>query len=1316
MGKDYYLGLDMGTDSIGWAVTDTEYRLKKFKGNAMWGIRLFDESNTAQERRAFRTARRRTQRKKERLCLLEMLFDGEISKIDNTFFRRLRESNLYPSDKTVDGKYAVFADENYTDKDYFKEYPTIYHLRWELISNPAPHDARLVFIALHHIIKNRGHFLFDSLESVDDFLPVYNDLVRFLENNYDLSIECKDTDSFSEVLKDKNLGKTKKNARIGELFGVTKKSDRQIYSILTLLSGSSVALSDIFDDESLKDAEKKNITFSSGFDDNADLYRSILAERFELIEKLKAVYDWAVLADILNGCKYISQAKVGAYEQHKKDLRELKKYVKQYYPQKYNEIFKESKKSLCNYVAYSGHIKTPSGNGVLQQSCTQENFCAYLGKNLELQDEAYADMFARIGTAAFMPKQVSKDNGVIPMQIHREELTAILNNAKEYLPFLKSEDESGNSVSDKIKAIFDYRIPYYVGPLNTHSKKAWIVRSDEKIYPWNFSDVVDLDKSAEAFIQNLTSKCTYLPDKDVIPKNSILYSEFMVLNEINNLRLDGEKISVELKQSIFEDLFKKYNRVTGKKLRDYLKAKGLQFEIISGIDKDFKSSLKPYNDLADFNISSAEKEEIIHSVTVFGDDKKLLKKRLRKYFSGKLSEEEMQRIFRLRYSDWSSLSKEFLNDVECVYKPTGEVVNIITSLWQTNDNLMQLLYSEDYEPTFLKRIDEMNDFKGDKSMREMVEELYISPKVKRPVYQSLLIAAEIEKAEKCKPKKIFVEVARGEEKKERKASRKDQLTELYKSCRKDSGELYESLQETDEGALRQDKLYLYYTQFGKCMYSGEIIDISLLKEDNTKYDIDHIFPRSKVKDDSLDNRVLVNKTINENKTNDYPLSEDIRSKMTPFWNLLLEKKLISEKKYERLVRSSHLSDDELSEFIARQLVETRQSTKAVAEILGKLYPDTEIVYVKAELASSFRHGFDMLKCREINDFHHAKDAYLNIVAGNVYNVKFTHNKSNFIKGLQQSGSNGFSLNKIYIYDTPGAWVASGDESLKIVKNTMRKNNILYTRYSYKQGGGLFDQNILKKGKGQVPIKGSGKRSDISKYGGYNSAASSYFALIRYIGKKDKTVTAVIPVDTYCEKEYSLNPQKFMEEKGYAGAEIIIPCIKYNACFSFNGFRMNLSSKSGSQLVFKPAVQLVLGYENEKYIRNIAKYLSQFSNRPIDKYDHLSCEKNIGLFDLLVDKTESTIYKVKFGALGKKIKAGREAFAALTNEKQVYVLAEMIKILHCNVVLGDLTPIGAAGHAGVVTMNNNISEIKGVTSVKLINQSVTGLFEQQRELL
>ena len=40
----YYIGLDVGTNSVGWAVTDPEYNVLRFKGNSMWGARLFEEA------------------------------------------------------------------------------------------------------------------------------------------------------------------------------------------------------------------------------------------------------------------------------------------------------------------------------------------------------------------------------------------------------------------------------------------------------------------------------------------------------------------------------------------------------------------------------------------------------------------------------------------------------------------------------------------------------------------------------------------------------------------------------------------------------------------------------------------------------------------------------------------------------------------------------------------------------------------------------------------------------------------------------------------------------------------------------------------------------------------------------------------------------------------------------------------------------------------------------------------------------------------------------------------------------------------------
>ena len=56
--KDYFVGLDIGTNSVGWAVTNKLYELLKFRSHKMWGSRLFDEGESAVGRRSFRSIRR----------------------------------------------------------------------------------------------------------------------------------------------------------------------------------------------------------------------------------------------------------------------------------------------------------------------------------------------------------------------------------------------------------------------------------------------------------------------------------------------------------------------------------------------------------------------------------------------------------------------------------------------------------------------------------------------------------------------------------------------------------------------------------------------------------------------------------------------------------------------------------------------------------------------------------------------------------------------------------------------------------------------------------------------------------------------------------------------------------------------------------------------------------------------------------------------------------------------------------------------------------------------------------------------------------
>ncbi|MBT8829167.1 hypothetical protein ACXO75_07625, partial [Lactobacillus delbrueckii subsp. bulgaricus] len=73
--KDYTIGLDIGTNSVGWVVTDDQNNILRIKGKKAIGARLFTEGKVAAKRRSFRTTRRRLSRRRWRIKLLEELFD-----------------------------------------------------------------------------------------------------------------------------------------------------------------------------------------------------------------------------------------------------------------------------------------------------------------------------------------------------------------------------------------------------------------------------------------------------------------------------------------------------------------------------------------------------------------------------------------------------------------------------------------------------------------------------------------------------------------------------------------------------------------------------------------------------------------------------------------------------------------------------------------------------------------------------------------------------------------------------------------------------------------------------------------------------------------------------------------------------------------------------------------------------------------------------------------------------------------------------------------------------------------------------------------
>ena len=1372
--KTWYLGLDIGTASVGWAATDTEYKIIRKNKKRLWGVRLFEEATTAEERRGYRSSRRRLARRKWRLNLLEELFTQEISKIDSNFFLRLKESQYHYEDKTHQVPYAIFNDKDYTDKDYYKEYPTIYHLRAKLMSEENP-DIRKVFLAIHHILKNRGHFLLQGQSFKDGNL---NNLIKELLKLDILHIGFDVTEEIVSKIATISLEKKTLTDKVNDLKKLYPK-EKQLLEVFRLIFGGKTSLDKLFAIDEYKelDASVKSVSFKEKiYEEVRHDYEQVLSNYIELLDLAKLIYDSIILSDIKKEGKTLSESKVELYNKHRDDLTKLKKLVKNDTKlsedkkvEIYAEIFKEDKDKGTNYVNYIR--KSEEGKG-----CNYEDFKKFLVKELaRLEESAAKDEILRdLELEIFLPLQRTKDNSVVPYQIHKEELVKILDNAVKYHSFIDEKDESGYSVKEKVIQLLEFRIPYYVGPLNSSKKAkedgfAWSVRNkgyeNTPVTPWNYEKVIDESASAEKFITNLTNKCTYLKGEDVLPKSSLLYSEFALLNELNALKYDGNRISLEARNVIIEKLFKQQGKkVTKTSIKNLLKAEGYidgKGEI-TGIDITVKNDLKSYRDFKKIlkdKFNTEHVENIILWITLYGESRKLIKAKIEAVYGDIYSKEEIAKMSRLVYKDWGRFSRKLLTELvskKLYNEETGECLNIIGAMRQNNILFMELLadrfdYAQqitDYNKELQKEVTEITP--------EILDDLYVSLSVKRSIWQTVRIVEELKKIIGCAPTKIFVETTRSnQEKKKPTDSRKKQLELFYKAVKKDVKELEkevgllnfdklnERLSSVEPSKLKAKKLYLYYTQLGRCMYSGETIDITQLN--TTAYDIDHIYPQSKVKDDSFTNTVLVKREYNAAKTDRYPLGSDIQTPSNrKFWKFLKEKGLITDEKYNRLVRTEEFSDEELTGFIARQLVETSQSVKAVASILGELNPETSICYSKAENVSSFRQNFgkikdgnrksdnteQLIKVREINDYHHAKDAYLNVVVGNVYDTKFTRNVFNFIKDKKDGRK--YSLNNVFYENVSNSNTVAWEMNKTVhqVEKVMNNNNILVTRRTSEQKGGLFDATVYKakiaaKAKEGVyyPLKTSNPVvKDVTKYGGYTSIGIAYYSIFEYIlvsKKGEEKITRIIPIPIFISQNIKddstllefgktqINTKSSEEIKDF---KLMYRKLCIGSKININNYQYYIGGKSDERFYYDNAVQVILDKLSEQYTKILSKYQNwKKENKDGELWEGITEEKNVELYNTLVEKMNSGVFTKKktnkFSELN--CEEIRNNFIKITVEEQAKVLLEILNLLTNKKSIFDLRSIDIKVARGKISFN-----LTNLTQFSIIEQSVTGFYEKE----
>ena len=1372
---EYNIGLDMGTGSVGWAVTDETGKLLHFKRQPTWGSRLFDSAETAASARIPRGQRRRYVRRRWRLDLLQGLFDVEVSKVDPEFFIRLRQARLLKEDREEghrDYVHPLFNDSDFAEADYYKRFPTIYHLRKWLMETDEKADIRLIYLAVHNIVKHRGNFLRQENTSLsaknaqpEKALEVF--FTALHEWCDELGYEHGDDKSKEvlAILKEEHVANSDKKKRIAPLIAVAATDEGPIDSkkCNDALAGAMVGLvaefKNVFGELS---AEKTKIYLSKDEDVEA-LREAVPDEGAELFNALCGVYSAYVLQGLLSYApgETISVNMVAKYNQYGEDLKTLKALVREYVPSEYDSFFRgefyrdEQGHAIAMYDASKakGYTRYNLGTSKMSYEDFEKSVKKLFAGTAAEEDPRYQQMIEAFDEQRFLRRLKTSDNGSIYYQLHLEELVAIIDNQGKYYSFLLKE-------ADKIKSLVSFRIPYYVGPLtgknarkDKHGKNrfAWSERKpgmeDAVITPWNWDEVIDRSKSAQSFIERMTGMCTYLQGEDVLPKCSLLYEEFCVLNELNGAKwgMGGEELhrfDAADREAIVEDLFKNKRTVKYKDVQNWLEREpGHMNTLVKGGqgESGFESKLSSYRFFCKdvFKVQKLDEadypmiEDIILWNTLF-EDRKILKEKLEETFGpkgeGRLNEEQIKQICNKRFTGWGRLSHKFLTgikvDTDCGPRSIMDVLREgDPNAGRRGRTMVMMEILRDENLGFQEKVDEFNrDYFGKKGKELEVNELPGSPAIRRSLNQAIRIVDEIAKIAGKSPKNVFIEVTRDDEldkRGKRTKRRNDRIGEALSVFKKEDPDFWAQWRSYSNCDL-DERLTLYFVQRGKCLYSGEPIDINKLSSGD--YEVDHIIPRSYIKDDSLENKALVCRKYNQSKTDAMLIDPAIRRKMRPYWEMLHDAKLIGDKKYRNLLRD-HVDEKMMKGFVARQLVETSQSVKLAGSLLSIRYPEANIVPVKASMSHDLREAAGFVKCREANDFHHAHDAYLACRMGlfiqmrhpKVYEnpIAMTHVMKDYAREQSKlfkryhrvPGTSGFIVNSFmssgFNKETgeifKDTWNA--EEEIEGIRKALDYRQCFISHMPKEDRGAFWDATVYSPKSGKtlsLPLK---KGLDPIKYGGFSSEKAAFFFVYKALDKRGNKQLRICRIPIW--KRSVLSDGCELEK--YAAENAAACNLSFLSVERFRLMKDQLVEFDGDKYYVNGEEEMLnatqIAFSQEEQF-NLVRLLNGSDEIDPSYVDHLA--------SLLADRS------FDLGkAISSQIGSGEfvELFREVSFEKKVQTIFAVIDWINGRTNSVDLSGIGKSKVAGKIRPQRN-----GLKSdLVIIDQSVTGMFERRTRI-
>lgn len=1354
----YSVGLDIGTGSVGWAVIDSNYRIKRAKGKNLIGVRLFDPAQTAEERRGFRTTRRRLSRRRWRLRLLNEIFSPELVKIDENFLPRLRYSWVNPKD-TVNPQFndgllgnATVFGSSAADKAYHQKYPTIYHLRLALMNDTEKHDLREIYLAIHHAIKYRGHFLMtgdiDSANVFDaaDFIEILKSMRLDEETAVVLG---GDATAFEAALTNKSVNRTK---RVEEALATLeiendKASKNAVKAILAGIVGNKLNLNNAFsldvNDKNDKD-QLKDVNFSDA--DYADKIQAIFDlgylddDQQSLVDQFKIVYDGIIVKDLLGAQTSISAAMVKLYETHHEQLVQLRQLRNRYTKKDFDE----------NYKLWI----TADSDGTRQKP--KEYFKKLLQESELPQKDALLDKLELDqAQGQFLPVQRSKENGSIPHQLHLNEVHSIIQHQAQYYPFL--QETYDNHQLTKIEELLTFRVPYYVGPLVSETesqhqfkddaKNHWMVRKNtQTITPWNFNEAVDKDASAKKFIDRLTGTDTYLIGEPTLPKNSLVYQKYNVLQELNNLRLDGQRLDVTLKQDIFEHVFKAKLTVSKNDVIEYISSVlGREKIALTGFadTTKFNSNLGSYHylrqALGESFITSHkvdELDEIITLQTVF-EDKSVLANQLAT-MQLDLTQQQIDKLTTKHWTGWGRLSHKLLTTP--VVNNVGKILpnefdnmsikhSIIDTLFATQLNLMEIINNNQDLYEVREWITEENqDTEDGENVYDLIQNLAGGKEIKRGITQSFRILDDIVRAMGEEPERVYLEFARETQDSKRTVSRQQRLIEKYKG-HADLKELQAKLNEEASEKFKDDRLYLYYLQQGKDLYTGNDLNIDNL----VNYDIDHIVPQAYTKDNSFDNRVLVSQGANREKSNAEGVPNAIRQRCKGLWQKLLKDGFMTRAKYNNL--TMNISEKQKERFIARSLVETRQIIKNVAQLIDARFKDTKAVPIRASLTGDMRRYIAVKKIRDLNDYHHAHDALMIATVG-----EYIENKGFFKKGeLSDNAGNAYNIyakewlararkNVYYGRANPYSFVIGSmqnatrglvdletgelvpeqndfwnQDNWNYLHKVLFWKNILVTRKTNIKHNRLYGETILSKddvNKNNKKVIKRDKNKESELYGGFTKVESSAMMLVRADGKNRLFNVPVMIANQIDHQQLTID--EYVKSLGIKKFEKIL---KYPIPLKSKINDQNSVYYAVSYAYRHNAKQLWLNEHDYKKLAKVTKH-EQFDK---EKYQKLDLEDQLEIFDMFANERVMNRF-VFYESDIQHLYEVRSYFENADTELKAKIISEIMYILHDDA--GWVDPIGKNLGAKARPGWSKLQKESGILlsdNAQFIMESPTGIF-------